>query len=57
MRVTVKDMNKVEDAEAFKEGGAHGLMKAGNGVQIIVGLSVPQVRTKFEQLLNEKNNE
>ena len=57
LRVTVKDMNKVEDAEAFKEGGAHGLMKAGNGVQIIVGLSVPQVRTKFEQLLNEKNNE
>ena len=60
LRVTVKDMGKVEDAEVFKEGGAHGVMKSGNGVQVIVGLSVAQVKTKFEQLLkeeNEKNNE
>lgn len=63
LRVTVKDMSKVEDAEVFKEGGAHGLMKSGNGVQVIVGLSVSQVKAKFEQLLkeekeeNEKNNE
>ena len=55
LRVTVKDMSKVEDAEAFKEGGAHGVMKAGNGVQVIVGLSVSQVKTKFEQLLKEEN--
>lgn len=57
LRVTVKDMEIVKDAEVFKEGGAHGIMKKGNLIQIIVGLSVPQVRTKFEQLLNEKNNE
>ena len=50
-------MEIVKDAEVFKEGGAHGIMKKGNLIQIIVGLSVPQVRTKFEQLLNEKNNE
>ena len=55
LRVTVKDMSKVEDAEAFKEGGAHGVMKAGNGVQVIIGLSVSQVKTKFEQLLKEEN--
>lgn len=55
LRVTVKDMSKVKDAEAFKEGGAHGVMKAGNGVQVIVGLSVAQVKTKFEQLLKEEN--
>ena len=48
-------MSKVKDAEAFKEGGAHGVMKAGNGVQVIVGLSVAQVKTKFEQLLKEEN--
>ena len=55
LRVTVKDMSKVKDAEAFKEGGAHGVMKAGNGVQVIVGLSVAQVKAKFEQLLKEEN--
>ena len=39
----------------IEEGGAHGVMKAGNGVQVIVGLSVAQVKTKFEQLLKEEN--
>lgn len=60
LRVAVKDMSKVEDVEVFKEGGAHGLMKVENGVQVIIGLSVSQVKAKFEQLLkeeNEKNNE
>lgn len=55
LRVTVKDMNKVADTEVFKDGGAHGLMKNGNLVQVIVGLSVSQVRTKFEELLNKKD--
>lgn len=60
LRVTVKDMNIVEDVEVFKESGAHGIMKGGNLIQIIVGLSVSQLRTKFEQILkeeNEKDNE
>ena len=51
LRVTVKDVNLVKDAEVFKEGGAHGLVKKGNAIQIIVGLSVPQVKAKFEELL------
>ena len=50
LRVTVKDVNLVKDVDAFKEGGAHGLVKKGNAIQIIVGLSVPQVK-KFEELL------
>ncbi|MEI0445519.1 glucose PTS transporter subunit EIIB [Brachyspira intermedia] len=51
LRVTVKDVNLVKDVDAFKEGGAHGLVKKGNAIQIIVGLSVPQVKAKFEELL------
>ena len=44
-------MLAVKDVDAFKEGGAHGLVKKGNAIQIIVGLSVPQVKAKFEELL------
>ena len=53
LRVTVKDVSLVKDAEAFKEGGAHGLVKNGTSLQVIVGLSVPQIRTKFEELLKK----
>lgn len=53
LRVAVKDVSLVKDAEAFKEGGAHGLVKNGNAIQVIVGLSVPQVKAKFEDLLKK----
>ena len=53
LRVAVKDVSLVKDAEAFKEGGAHGLVKNGNAIQVIVGLSVPQVKAKFEELLKK----
>ncbi|MGL5720926.1 MAG: alpha-glucoside-specific PTS transporter subunit IIBC [Brevinema sp.] len=51
LRVTVKDMAKVEAIESFQAGGAHGVLKEKQLVQVIVGLSVPQVRSKFESML------
>ena len=56
LRVTVKDENKVEDVEVFKEIGAHGLVRNGTSLQVIVGLSVPQVRSKFEDLLKRHDS-
>lgn len=51
LRVTVKNGKLVQDTKVFVEGGAHGLVCKGNAVQVIVGLSVPQVRERFEALL------
>jgi len=51
LRVTVKDETLVAIADEFKEVGAHGLVKKGNAIQVIVGLSVPQIRERFEKLL------
>ncbi|MDK2818994.1 MAG: alpha-glucoside-specific PTS transporter subunit IIBC [Spirochaetota bacterium] len=53
LRVVVKNMLKVQELPAFQEGKAHGLMKKGNSIQVIVGLSVPQIRTQFEELLKK----
>lgn len=51
LRVTVKDDSLVQPVEVFMEGGAHGLVHNGTAIQVIVGLSVPQVRSRFEELL------
>ncbi len=53
LRVQVKDPSLVKDVDFFKQGKAHGLAVSGNNVQVIVGLSVPQVRTQFENLLKK----
>ena len=52
LRVTVKDDSKIADVGTFTEHGAHGLVHNGTAIQVIVGLSVPQVRERFEDLLN-----
>jgi PTS system arbutin-like IIC component len=51
LRVTVKDDRLLASPEVFAEHGAHGLVHNGCAVQVIVGLSVPQVRERFESLL------
>ena len=51
LRVSVKDESLVQPAEAFKAAGASGLVTRGKAIQVIVGLSVPLVRTEFEKLL------
>jgi len=32
---------------------AHGLVKSGKSIQVIVGLSVPQVREEFESIIQD----
>lgn len=51
LRVKVKDIQLLAPEETFKEAGAHGLVKKGNSIQVIVGLDVPQVRDQFDNLL------
>lgn len=51
LRVTVKDENLVKDASIFKLAGAHGIVKKGKSLQVIIGLSVPSVREDIEKLL------
>ena len=51
LRVTLKDESMVKSLAEFKKHGAHGLVTKGKAIQVIVGLSVPQVREEFEKLL------
>lgn len=53
LRVTVVDPQKVKPDSAFKAGKAAGVVRAGRAFQVIVGLDVPQVREKFEELLKQ----
>ena len=55
LRVTVLDETLVAKDSEFKKGGAHGVVRNGNALQVIVGLDVPQVREQFESLLKIKN--
>ena len=57
LRVTVKDDSLVQPAGAFTAAGAHGLVHNGHAIQVIVGLSVPQVRERFEALLQAPDEE
>ncbi|MFD1067496.1 alpha-glucoside-specific PTS transporter subunit IIBC [Oceanobacillus locisalsi] len=56
LRLNVKDPSLVEDDAFFKEAGGMGLVKNNNAIQIIVGLSVPNVREEFEALLNQQDS-
>ncbi|SDG99088.1 PTS system, arbutin-like IIC component [Selenomonas sp. WCT3] len=51
LRVTVADPDKVKPVSKFTKAGAFGLVKNGCAIQVIVGLSVPQVRCYFDALL------
>jgi PTS system arbutin-like IIC component len=55
LRITVKDPALVATDDAFRAGGAHGVVRNGTAFQVIVGLDVPQVREQFEQLLDIKD--
>ncbi|WP_017473575.1 alpha-glucoside-specific PTS transporter subunit IIBC [Amphibacillus jilinensis] len=54
LRVSVQNPTLVKDDTAFKEGGAHGVVRNKNAIQVIVGLSVAQVREQFEKLTENK---
>lgn len=51
LRVSVKDESKLAPDSVFKKAGAHGVVRNGKAIQVIVGLAVPQVREEFEGLL------
>jgi PTS system arbutin-like IIC component len=51
LRITLNDDSKLAKEAEFKAAGAHGLVHKDTAIQIIVGLSVPQVRDEFEQLM------
>lgn len=54
LRLTVNDENKVSDNDYFlQDRMAHGLVKSGKSIQVIVGLSVPQVREEFESIIQD----
>jgi hypothetical protein len=44
-------MAKTQSDDVFKALGAHGVVRRGNGIQVIVGLHVPQVRDQLESLM------
>ncbi|MGL5621588.1 alpha-glucoside-specific PTS transporter subunit IIBC [Cetobacterium sp.] len=54
LRVTVLDETLVATDSTFRAVGAHGVVRKGKSFQIIVGLSVPQVRDCFEDLMNKE---
>lgn len=52
LRIALVDMAKTQSDDVFKALGAHGVVRRGNGIQVIVGLHVPQVRDQLESLMN-----
>ncbi|QCJ45356.1 alpha-glucoside-specific phosphotransferase enzyme IIB component [Bacillus sp. S3] len=51
LRLTVKDPEKVKSDQVFRSHGAHGLVRNKKAVQVIVGLSVGNVRDKIDELM------
>ncbi len=51
LRIALVDMAHTQSDDVFKALGAHGVVRRGNGIQIIVGLHVPQVRDQLESLM------
>jgi len=54
LRVTVKDPDELAPDKEFKQNGAHGIVKNGNAIQVIVGLDVPQVRNEVDFELSHR---
>ncbi|BDD48532.1 MULTISPECIES: alpha-glucoside-specific PTS transporter subunit IIBC [Phytobacter] len=51
LRIALVDMAQTQSDEVFKALRAHGVVRRGNGIQVIVGLHVPQVRDQLESLM------
>lgn len=51
LRIALHDMAQTQSDDVFKALGAHGVVRRGNGIQVIVGLLVPQVREQLETLM------
>ncbi|OAT56330.1 PTS system maltose and glucose-specific IICB component [Kluyvera georgiana ATCC 51603] len=53
LRITLVDTEKTQSDDVFKALGAHGVVRHGNAIQVIVGLNVPQVRDQIETLMKD----
>ncbi len=53
LRITLADMANTQGDEVFKALGAHGVVRHGNAIQVIVGLHVPQIRDQIEMLMKD----
>ena len=53
LRVSVKDEKAVAADDVFKKVGAHGVVRKGTAIQVIIGLSVPQVREEIEEIMEK----
>ena len=51
LRVEVADPALVRPAEEFEEAGAHGVMRAGKVIQVVVGTGVVGVKECFDRLV------
>ena len=51
LRVEVADPALVRPAEEFEEAGAHGVMRAGKVIQVVVGTGVVSVKECFDRLV------
>lgn len=56
LRITLVDMSLTQSDDIFKALGAHGVVRRGNGIQVIVGLNVPQVRDQIENLMKDSSS-
>jgi PTS system arbutin-like IIC component len=56
LRITLVDMSQTQSDDIFKTLGAHGVVRRGNGIQVIVGLNVPQVRDQIENLMKDASS-
>ncbi|MGL5416466.1 MAG: alpha-glucoside-specific PTS transporter subunit IIBC [Clostridium sp.] len=54
LRLSVKDETLLEKDDYFKRAGAHGVVRSGKAIQVIVGLSVASVRDEFEREIEKE---
>ncbi len=52
LRITLADPTLMQPDDVFRQLGAHGVVRNSHAIQIIVGLSVPQVRDRLENLMH-----
>lgn len=57
LRLVVKDANKVNDEILMNKTDAKGVMKKGNNVQVVYGLTVTKVRENLDRYLGKEEEE
>ncbi|MFC3419955.1 maltose/glucose-specific PTS transporter subunit IIC [Salinicoccus hispanicus] len=55
LRVTLKDMDQVDEG-AIKSTGSNGIVKKGNGIQVIYGPQVSNIKNDLEEYLNQEKD-